>query len=251
MKPFYTDWDEFKDAQLCNAWVATAIIGSSVLGAGASIFGAKTAANAQINAANQAAAIQQQQFNTTRADLEPYRNAGSDATSKLQANNYYTAPIDISSQLQDPNNITTKAYNFNLTQGNKAVQNSAAARGLGVSGAALKGAANFTTGLADNTYQSLFNIANTNQTNAYNRLKGIIDTGENAAAGGGVIGQHAATGAATSIMAGGNAAAAADNAIGTAGNKLATNIGGYYAYKGLYGNNNSGNNGDTNVTFSG
>ena len=38
--------DEFIDPCLCNAWIATAVIGSSVLGAGATIFGANKAAAA-------------------------------------------------------------------------------------------------------------------------------------------------------------------------------------------------------------
>lgn len=61
-----------------------------------------------------------------------------------------------------PNQMTqaeleaTPGYQFSLNQGLRAAQNSAAARGLGVSGAALAGAAKFATGLADNTYQNQF-----------------------------------------------------------------------------------------------
>lgn len=50
----------------------------------------------------------------------------------------------------------TPGYQFTRSQGLQAVQNSAAARGLGVSGAAMKGAATFATGLADSTYQQQF-----------------------------------------------------------------------------------------------
>lgn len=50
----------------------------------------------------------------------------------------------------------TPGYQFARSQGLQSVQNSAAARGLGVSGAAMKGAATFATGLADNTYQAQF-----------------------------------------------------------------------------------------------
>lgn len=51
----------------------------------------------------------------------------------------------------------TPGYKFTLDQGLKSTQNSFAAKGLGNSGAALKGAAQFTTGLADQTYQSQLN----------------------------------------------------------------------------------------------
>jgi hypothetical protein len=50
----------------------------------------------------------------------------------------------------------TPGYKFTLQQGLESVQNSAAARGLGSSGAALKGAATYTTGLANQTYQNQF-----------------------------------------------------------------------------------------------
>jgi hypothetical protein len=50
----------------------------------------------------------------------------------------------------------TPGYQFTLAQGLKATQNAAAARGLGISGAALKGAADYATGLADKTYQNQF-----------------------------------------------------------------------------------------------
>jgi hypothetical protein len=89
-----------------------------------------------------------------------------------------TAPINMTqAQLEQ-----TPGWQFTNYQGQKAVQNAASARGLGVSGAALKGAANFATGLADQTYKTQFDIANTNQTNAYNRLKSLVDVGENASA---------------------------------------------------------------------
>jgi len=235
MKTFYTDWDEFKEAQLCNAWVATAIVGAGVIGAGATAYSANRAADAQTAAADKAANTAMSQYNTTRGDTLAYRGAGIDAATRLNQNDYYTAPIVMDQATLEK----TPGYQFNLTQGNKAVANSVAARGLGVSGAALKGAANFATGLADNTYQNQFNNANTNQNNAYNRLKGILDTGENAAVGTGTIGQSAANIAAGAQIGAGDAQAAAANRTGNAISSAANNgAGGYAAYKGLYGNNN-------------
>ena len=216
------------------SFVATAIVGAGVLGAGATIYGAQTAAGAQTNAANASIAAQQQQQATIRADLLPYNTAGQGALTQLQANNYYTAPITMDeATLQN-----TPGYQFNLTQGLKATQNSAAARGLGVSGAALKGAAAFATGLADNTYQNQFNNANTNNTNAYNRLAGIVNTGENAGAQTGILGQQNANSISTANTQAGTAQAAAANASGGAVSNAANNIGAftYNQYKGLYGN---------------
>ncbi len=50
----------------------------------------------------------------------------------------------------------TPGYQFTLDQGLKAVQNSYAAQGLGTSGAAMKGAADYAEGLASTTYQNQF-----------------------------------------------------------------------------------------------
>jgi hypothetical protein len=72
------------------------------------------------------------------------------------------SPIPIASapgQMTQAELAATPGYQFTLNQGLQAVQNSAAAKGLGVSGAALKGAADYATGLADSTYQTQFNIA--------------------------------------------------------------------------------------------
>ncbi len=234
------------------AWVATAIVGSAVIGAGASIYGAGKAADAQTSAANSSIAAQQAQYQQTRSDLLPYQQQGQAASDQLKAANYYTDPIKMDQATLEK----TPGYQFNLTQGLKSTQNSAAARGLGNSGAALKGAAAFATGLADNTYQNQFNNANTNNTNAYNRLKGLIDTGESAAAQTGTFGANAANQTSSALGYQGNAQAAAANATGGAISNAANNIGGYAAYKGLYGGAtpslvSSGNIGGTNGIFGG
>lgn len=228
---------EFNDPCLCNAWVATAIVGSAVIGAVGTSLAAGKAADAQTNAANTAAATQLNMYNTTRGDLSPYRDIGSTASTQLTNRlSDLTAPVTMDQATLEK----TPGYQFNLTQGLKGVTNSAAARGLGTSGAALKGAATFATGLADSTYQNQFNNAVTNQTNSFNRLKSLVDTGENAAAQTGSAGTAAATGAANAQIGAGNAQAAAANATGGAISSAANATGGALAYKGLYGGSSSG-----------
>jgi len=220
------------------AWVASAIVGAAVVSTVGTSLAAGKAADAQTNAANQAAATSLGMYNQTRSDLSRYRDVGQLASNKMVDRlDELTAPITMTEdQVQK-----TPGYQFNLTQGLKATQNSAAARGLGSSGAALKGAATFATGLADSTYQNQFNNAVTNQTNAYNKLKSLVDLGENAAAQTGTAGTSAANTAAGAQIGAGNAQAAAANATGGAISSAANSIGGYAAYKGLYGgNNNSG-----------
>jgi hypothetical protein len=376
MIKFPLDFADYSSAY-CNAWVATAIVGSAAIGAATTAYTASKAADAQTGAANRASDTQlqlgresnqllQNQYDTTRSDLSPYRNAGASSLSDLQARlpflttpptvpntpnlpNAPTAPnLPTMSQaqkdlltplapdqamldLQKPLNIdqatleTLPGYQFARTQGLKAVQNSAAARGLGVSGAALKGAATFSQGLADQNYNNYFtqeqanrqnaygrysntlaqnealrqdafgryqtgftndvNLAQTGygnqvqqyqneltnaqtgygnqnqqyqntlqgQQSAYDRLMGIIGTGEAASAQTGVLGNKAATSQATTNTAvggqvggntigAGNAQAAAYNTTGQAFSNAANNIGGYAAYRGLYPSSSSGNN---------
>ncbi len=103
----------------------------------------------------------------------------------------------------------TPGYKFTRDQGLKSVQNSAAARGLGTSGAALKGAASYATGLADSTYQ----------TNLLNPLEYLSSLGENAANQSGSLGQSGTANANALGIGGANATAAGQvgSASGIAG----------------------------------
>jgi hypothetical protein len=90
-------------------------------------------------------------------------------------------------------------YQFVREQGLMATQNAYAAKGLGSSGAALKGAAEYSTGLANSTYQqqlgNFFNLANVGQ-NAAGTL-GQIGMGSQAAVNQLTTGGAAATAAGT------------------------------------------------------
>lgn len=227
---------EYVDPCLCNAWVATAVIGAGVLGAGAQIYGANKAADIQSKNADKVAAMQQQQYAQTREDLSPYRAIGGDASERLTSRlSELTTPISVNPQ----DFLNSDYYKFLETQGNRAVTNSAAARGLGSSGAALKGAAAFAKGLNSQEWQNNFNMQNINQTNAFTRLKSLVDTGQSAAAQTGAAGQAAAQNAGTALTGGANAQAAAANATGGALSGLANNLGGYAMYNGLYGKGGS------------
>lgn len=72
-------------------------------------------------------------------------------------------------------------YEFTRTQGLRAVQNAAAAKGRGVSGAAMRGAADYATGLADTYYNDYIRNYWANQNNRYNMLAGVQGIGANAA----------------------------------------------------------------------
>lgn len=133
----------------------------------------------------------------------------------------------------------TPGYQFTRSQGLKSVQNGAAARGLGISGAALKGAADYATGLAQNTYQA----------NLLNPLSSLASLGENAAAQTGKLGTEGTASAGAGIVGAGNAQAAGliggANAIGGAANNLAN----YQLYNRLTQNNNNSSGGNSSGPY--
>jgi hypothetical protein len=190
----------------------------------------KSAANTQAQAAEDAAHLQNDQYNNTQANLKPYMDLGASYIDPLK--NALANPM-LTQQFTAPSAAdaaSTPGYQFTLNQGLKSVQNSAAARGLGVSGAALKGAASYTTGLADSTYNDVFNRAlqtfNTNYSSAannVNRLTNIVGSGQNAAATNGSLGAQAVGNIGNTLTSGANAQAA--GTIGGA-NALANGLNG-------------------------
>jgi hypothetical protein len=217
-------------AILAGAAIAgTATVASGVIGSSA----ASSAAKAQTQAANQAEQIQQADFNTAQQNVAPFIAAGQSALGPLQQMTgtnvgnatpgvgSLTAPFaDTQAQL-----AATPGYQFTLGQGLQATQNSYAAQGLGSSGAALKGAANYAEGLAGTTYQQQFgNYLSQNQ-QIYNMLGGLVGTGQGSAVGlvapsvqsGANIGQTVQSGgaaAAGGIVGSANATSGALNALG-------------------------------------
>jgi hypothetical protein len=230
-------------------WTAAAIAGGSALSAGSQLMGAGKSAGGAKDAAN----LQKMQYLMTRQDLSPYTAAGASALPGLAtlassgptgggtdyldlAYNQYLPPRMTQAELEQ-----TPGYQFQLQQGLKQTQSAAAARGLGVSGASLKGAAEFVTGLADKNYQNQFNNAqtrfkdvlelNTGQqgqlTNQYNRLSGLATIGANAAAGLGTQGVDAARNAGNALTTAGGAEAAG---LTGAANALNQGLQGYLSY---------------------
>jgi|ERR1700742_2395876 len=217
----------------------TAVLGgSSALGAIGSIIGGNNAADAQKDAANSATNTQMQMFNTAQENLAPYNKFGQNTITNLLAPALpgLAAPVS----MDEATLKNTPGYQFNLDQGLQAIQNSASARGLGNSGAALKGAATFASGLADNTYQNQFNNATANNTNTFNKLLQIASLGENAGAGVGNAAIQTGQSIGNNIIGAGNAQAASylntgnsiNNGLQGVANGMLTN-----QLLGMYGNN--------------
>ena len=201
----------------------------------ATIVSSGNAASAQESAAQTASNTQLEMFNQTQQNLQPYMESGAAAnTALVNATGLNSGGDPLTSALLAPptSNLSeaalraTPGYQFNLNQGLESVQNSAAARGLGTSGAALKGASEYATGLADSTYQNQFNNAVTTQTNSFNRLLSLAQLGQSSAVNQGNIGQQTAANIGANAVGAGNAIAANDiaasNSIGSAASNLGT-----------------------------
>jgi len=197
--------------------VAAAVGGAALAGAGASIYGSSQAAGAQSDAANSATNAEMAMYNQTRNDLMPYNTAGKNALGAWNSlMGLGGGTIDPALMQKTLENLP--GYQFTLGQGLKSTQNSAAARGLGSSGAALKGAANYATGLANSQYM-----------NYANQLMGGAQLGENAAAQTGAFGTQTANSVGNNMIGAGNAQAAYYNSIGNSVNGAANNVAGMYA----------------------
>lgn len=198
--------------------VPTAIIGASVIGGAATAIGSSNAASAQKAAAQSAQQTQQNMFNQSKELLQPYSDQGLKAYGTLND----LLGVGGNSATMQSTLEGLPGYQFTRDQGLKATQNGYAARGLADSGGAIKGAANYVTGLA-----------NTNYGNYVNQLQNSANTGAGAASS--LAGNALGTGQgiANSQIGAGNAAAAGSNAIGGAVGGAAGSLGQYYTLKNL------------------
>jgi hypothetical protein len=215
-----------------SGWVAGAIAVSSVVGASS----ARSAAKTQAGAADRAAELQREQYEQTRADQTPYREAGYNALAEMQrtAGNVPGAfKFGMSDFTADP------GYGFRFSEGQKALDRQAAARGGLMSGGALKAATRFGQEMGSQEYQSAYNRALTgyntgvaSENQLYNRQAGLAGIGQTSANLVGQAGQNYATNAGNMMTSG--AAANAAGQVGAA-NAITGGLGTYINY-------NQGNN---------
>jgi hypothetical protein len=193
-----------------------AMAASSLLGASAS----KSAASTQAAAADRAAQLQNEQFQQTREDLAPYRAAGQTALNKLiPLTDYQKFGMD--QFQQDP------SYAFRLSEGQKALDRQAAARGGLISGGALKAAQRYGQEMGSQEYTNAFNRYQLERNAQLNPLQSLAGVGQTTTS---QLGQFGATNAANvgNLMTGGAAASAAGQ-VGAA-NAVTGGLGTYLNY---------------------
>jgi hypothetical protein len=245
---------EFDPSERLYCDIAVGILGAGALGAGATIFGASKAADAQTQAAQASIANQQQMYAQNRGELQPFISAGQGGIQNLQdwlnpnGNNTFSQlqnwvnpsggaggnnPLSQLMRLTTPGAdmsaalAQTPGYQFALGQGLRASNNQLAARGLGGSGGAVaKGADQFATGLAGNTWQSVVQALQNTFNSGTTALQGTFGTGAGAlqnlvnsgvTAGSSLagVGTNTANAISGSQIGAGSAQAAGYNAIGT------------------------------------
>lgn len=117
--------------------IAGAIIGSHA---------SKKAAKAQETLGREAIAEEQRQYDLTRSDLAPWREAGG-------------AAINAGAAMLQPgyDYKSSPGYQFRFNEGQRAVESGGAAKGMLMSGGTLKDLARFGDGLASNDFNDQFN----------------------------------------------------------------------------------------------
>jgi hypothetical protein len=201
------------------AWmIPAAIIGSALLGSSAS----KKAASTQADAANRAADLQMQQFERQVELQEPWRQAGITALNKLTPLATEYTPFGMDQFQQDP------GYAFRMSEGMKALERSAAARGGLLSGGMLRGAQRYGQDLASQEYMNAFNRYQAERNARLNPLQSLAGVGQTATNQLGQAGQAMASNVGQAL--GAAAQARASGYVGGA-NALAQGLGTYLNYQ--------------------
>jgi hypothetical protein len=188
-------------------WVGTAIVGSSLVNAYSSDKASRTqseaaerAAETQAAAARYAADLQQQQYRENVGRQQPFYEAGVNALPELVSASRYT-PFGQEQFQADP------GYGFRLSEGQKALDRSAAARGGLISGGALKAATRFGQEMGSQEYTNAFTRYQQERAARLNPLQSLAGMGQTTAAGLGSAGQTMASNVGGYGMAGANATA--------------------------------------------
>lgn len=179
-----------------------------IVGAGGSLIAAKTAADGQIGAAEiqrkaaqDAINAQRGMYNQTRLDQEPWRQAGSNALTELSNFNQTNPEF----QFNTSGNNIDPSYSWRLSEGIKALENAASARGTLKSGNTLKAITEYGQGAASQEYGNAFNRYTTQRQTNLNRLQSLANVGQTAVNATGQAGQNYTNNATNALIGGAQA----------------------------------------------
>lgn len=199
------------------AWMtAAAIVGSSLMSSQA----AGDAADAQVGATEAMIREQRRQYDENVARQKPFYEAGINALPQLVEASKYT-PFGMGQFQADP------GYAFRLSEGQKALERSAAARGGLLSGGTGKALQRFGQEMGSQEYTNAFNRYQTERAARLNPLQSLTGMGQTTGQQIGQAGQQMASNVGEAI--GSGAAARASGYVGQA-NALTSGLGTYLNY---------------------
>ena len=148
-------------------WVAGAVVVSSYMGSEA----AGTAADTQAGAMNRSADLQYKQYQDTVKRQQPFYDVGVNALPELVQASKYT-PFGMDQFKADP------GYAFRLSEGTKALERSAAARGGLLSGGTGKALQRFGQEMGSQEYTNAFNRYQAERTARLQPLQSLTGMGQ-------------------------------------------------------------------------
>lgn len=162
--------------------IAASSVGSAAIGSRS----ASKAAKAQQQAADQAADVQREIFQKQTELQEPFRQAGITSQNELMrllgiGGDANAADYGMLTRQFSPENMQMDpGYAFRLSEGQKALERSAAARGGLLSGSMLKGAQRFGQEMGSQEYMNAFNRAQAQLGNRLGALGSLYGAGQTA-----------------------------------------------------------------------
>lgn len=183
-------------------WGLTAVAGATLVSGYMGSKATSSAAQAGADASGASIAEQSRQYDQTRTDQTPWREAGVNALAEMKGQK--ATPwknFTMADYQADP------GYAFRLSEGLKALDRSASARGGLLSGGALKGITRYAQDAASQEYGNAYSRFNTNQSNTlsredtgYNRLASLAGVGQTANAAIQSAGQNAVNANTNALM---------------------------------------------------
>lgn len=161
---------------------AAASVGGGLMASSA----AKKASRAQVQASQDANAAQQRMFEDQKALQEPFRQGGLTAQQEIMqllgigGDKTAAGYGSLGKAFGEADFQKDPGYAFRQSEGMKALERSAAARGNLLSGSAMKGIQRFGQDLASQEYQNAFNRYQTERAAKLNPLQSLMGAGQSA-----------------------------------------------------------------------
>ena len=220
--------------------VATAIVGSAVVGAYVSDRSSRRAERSQRETTEQSNQLQRDMFEQQREDQAPWREAGEQSLAQLLEGTGEGGDFNRDFTMADFS--ADPGYEFRRSEGMRGIESRAAARGLLGSGGTLRDLTEYGSGLASQEYGAAYDRFNNNRSQRFNRLASIAGLGQTATNNVGAAGQRTAETIGNNLTNLGNAQGAAAISRGNAWSGAANTLGNF-ALSQYYMNNRPGSTG--------